>query len=175
MLPIFSNSSFSQQYPLIDSNLASHCSYLVGFKFIFTWPAFIYNSDSVDVSIILQHFLFLRVLGLVSTLFIGPSWWISFMGLMIRSWEERILIYFNDKWFTGVNKSWEKFQYFFQAYQISFTGPNNLLIYYILWLETNVIRTCRTCRLLDSWEACNGRLWMVSRHQDCWGIGISIK
>lgn len=104
MLPIFSNSSFYQQYPLIDSNLTSHWSSLVGFKFIFTWPAFIYNSDSLDVSIIFTAFLISKGAGFG----IPPHhWWIFFMDLVIRSWEERILIYFNDKWFTRVNKSWE--------------------------------------------------------------------
>lgn len=36
MLPSFSNSSFYQPYPLIDSNLASHWSHHIGFKSIFT-------------------------------------------------------------------------------------------------------------------------------------------
>lgn len=105
MLPIFSNSSFYQQYPLIDSNLASHWSHLIGFKFIFTWPAFIYNSDSLDVSIIFTAFLISQGARFDIHPHHWPIWWIFFMGLVIRSWEERILIYFNDEWFTGVNKS----------------------------------------------------------------------
>lgn len=105
MFPFISNSSLHQQYPVTDSKLTSHWTYLVGSKLIFMPLYLTCNSGSSEAGIIFYYSLsyFSECLGLLSTMVVGTMP-ILVNFSMIRRQEERILIYLDDKWSLELTK-----------------------------------------------------------------------